>query len=566
MNLKKFISGVSALTIVASAFAGLAVTASAEATVTNVFTQDFTAIIPEGETEASTDPTDYGFTKVSDQGTTTVADGVIASAVGNNGSTRSAEYYAGFTAVGSGNEVTVSYTWTPGGANTATTYLADADGNKILTINWNGSGGTASKTGALYLNGGTDKILDSQSRNGSYSVTAKLDMTNRKVTALTIGSYSLSTALDFASEATSVARLGFTNSAKASSWLETSKLDDISISYKVFAGDITIKYVDNDDTTKEIATSKVISADGKYVGDTVTVPYPMYRLVDDTLYSRGRTSNKYSQDIAYTAASQPVQFRYTATEIDNVTFYSEAEDIEGVTKSNGSGNASGVPIRSSNAAAAYVSGDEDVTITTLQPGKYVIKGSMYSGNKDGGTLNFAVGDNQFSYSVLRDETSADSATANSTASTQYIYDTKNGAKTNNSNLLSSDEITVTTPTALVFKPSGGNTIALDYIYVVKTDVDPSAGNTLRAVSVTSNVDEDGVNAAAYTFDVTPGTNSAKTKVKVTVSGDNVETQSDEKPIGTVVDGEGSIRFGIILASDTKTAEELAALTVAIDFE
>ncbi len=123
----------------------------------------------------------------------------------------------------------------------------------------------------------------------------------------------------------------------------------------------TINAVDGESNILQTITT------GTYTeGESLTIPYPHYVNVNGTLFNRDATNKEYRQVITISEDNQVTNLTYTATDIENVIFYAEAENLNGV----GIFNSGNSLIRSSNAASAYSS--TDATITSLGVGKYKI--------------------------------------------------------------------------------------------------------------------------------------------------------------------------------------------------
>ena len=171
-------------------------------------------------------------------------------------------------------------------------------------------------------------------------------------------------------------------------------------------------------------------------GENVSVAFPRLINVDGTLYTSNTANNK---ECLYTfnmdAADKVATINFTATDITGVVFFSEAENIEGLTADNGGQAGS----RSSMKQGAYAT--VDTKITTLQSGKYKISGAR-SGNT-GVTFAFVV----------------NGATVSQTT-TSGSWGTFDG-----------EEFNLVEKATIVLKAAGqgGNSSkTLDYIYIQKT--------------------------------------------------------------------------------------------------
>ncbi len=393
MKFKKLVSAVSALALSVTAFAGLIGTAEAA---TTAFTQDFTA-----NEAGSTDPADYGFTKVSEtegiidpnskivtgggdpntpRSSTSVSNGVLTNTVGGHNSTSAAEYYATFTPISSGNEVSVSYTWHYGSAtgnnsNNSETYLADENGNKLISIAFYGNGNPS-----LRINGTSVKPLGTSDRAQTIDVSMTLDMNEKKVMTLSLGDYYTAPApIDFQNSVTSVARFGFSHSARVLNWQNTTTIDNINITYEEARELITSAQVQyktsNDDVIETISLDNVYdnnyaqkSVDGIYIGDQYYVPFQKYIFKDGVLYETAHTDANPRYGILTTFTENTVLERTVSivTPAEGTEFIAVV-DCDGDTDNSGS-------IRGSNMSAAR----GDITLAeNVNPGIYSITYNQY---------------------------------------------------------------------------------------------------------------------------------------------------------------------------------------------
>jgi len=239
--------------------------------------------------------------------------------------------------------------------------------------------------------------------------------------------------------------------------------------------------------TSSIGTVLVNSSD--FEGETVTVPYPKYELDGTDLKEAAKSGGTAWYAKSYTLDAdldETITYSNAATPIENVVFYIEGENITGATVST-SNNAN---IRNSNAAVGYAAGTagaDDLTITTLAPGKYKIVANVHTSSSSGGTTTFILGANNFA--------------AVGTAS-QY-----NTEKT-------SDEFTIYENTDLVLQAGGGAQNAVDYVYVIKT------GSATVPATLGSN--GYATFASPYALDLTTANlPSGVTAYKASVSGTTV---------------------------------------------
>ena len=191
---------------------------------TTAFSQDFTG--------SSTDPADYGFNvtgNASADMSATVTDGRLVLVAGKNGNSGGYDAKASFTEISKGNEVTLTCNWATGNAtghNTASySQLVLSDGtNMALNIQYFGQPKT------LYVNG---TQVASANRDGNYEVSVTLNTNNQAITAIQIGSvYSSTDAIPFvSSDCKGISTFQFSHWARTSSWVNTSSVDNILITY-----------------------------------------------------------------------------------------------------------------------------------------------------------------------------------------------------------------------------------------------------------------------------------------------------------------------------------------------
>ena len=128
-----------------------------------------------------------------------------------------------------------------------------------------------------------------------------------------------------------------------------------------------------------------------FEGETVYVGYPRYEVVGTDLYQANATNKEYRATIELTEDNIQKTITYNKVYDTSVAFYSEAENIEGVTPTT-TGN---IPVRASNAMGATTS--EDVVITTLPAGKYILHVGIFTSKSslDVLSVNFGIGENTF---------------------------------------------------------------------------------------------------------------------------------------------------------------------------
>ena len=162
-----------------------------------------------------------------------------------------------------------------------------------------------------------------------------------------------------------------------------------------------------------------ITVGSNYEGETVAVPYPRYQLKENTLYEAAVTNKEYRKPITLTADNATASVEYTEKSGVEVVFYKEGEEIAGFDYTT-TGN---IPVRASNAAAGVAT--EDVTITTLAPGKYKLHVGIFASKTgiDGKIVNFGIGENVFDAAftgVNLNEVTSEEYTLNADTDVKFI--------------------------------------------------------------------------------------------------------------------------------------------------
>lgn len=218
----------------------------------------------------------------------------------------------------------------------------------------------------------------------------------------------------------------------------------------------SLKAVDGDGRT----LLEDMSTGSAFEQEEVDVPYRKYINVGGTLSEAGRGSaGWYLHTLTLSQENQEESITYSASEISNVVYFSEAEDIEGMTAVS-SGNAN---IRCSNAMGAYNEG-ETVMVTTLLPGVYKLTACLW-GNASEDVIQINVGETVWNLSTIG-------------SITEVTYNDGNS-------------FTVTEPTAITIPAcgNGGNSPrCLDYIYIQKvSDIKNIPASGYASFSSPSNV-------------------------------------------------------------------------------
>ena len=110
-------------------------------------------------------------------------------------------------------------------------------------------------------------------------------------------------------------------------------------------------------------------------GSSAQFGYPQYVNKEGTLYEAAKSlagsAGYYLMNFTPTKDNDAMTINYSETSINNVVFYTEAEDIEGITKNNGNNT----NIRCSGAWGGYA--EDEVKLTALEAGRYKVYGQVW---------------------------------------------------------------------------------------------------------------------------------------------------------------------------------------------
>ncbi len=197
----------------------------------------------------------------------------------------------------------------------------------------------------------------------------------------------------------------------------------------------TVNAVDGDgNILKELKTGTYATGSGE-----LRIPIPQYVLSGTTLYQTARVTdgNYYTIYDTPTADGYVINRPYTQSTVNNVVYYSEAENCSAFTKTY-----EAITNRTSNGGLAH----NDYTYkkaTTLVPGTYKIYAEGSNGNDDTRTCDFKVGEEVV-----------------------FTLNITNG----NNKSGSSENFTITEPTDLYIRCQGSSTSGLDYFYITQDPV------------------------------------------------------------------------------------------------
>ena len=176
-------------------------------------------------------------------------------------------------------------------------------------------------------------------------------------------------------------------------------------------------------------------AGSQFKGETVKIPYPRYQLQSGTLYTKAATSNEYNYSFTLDSDNQEETITgYSDSEIKDVVFYTEGEDITGATKHTSTG-----AISSRSSASAVGTSDGALTIMNDLPvGKYKIVAAFYKNSSANVSTSFTIGSTVVNVSTNTTLTNLQEAT--------------------------SEEFVVSNTSDVVWAGTG----LLDYVYIQKT--------------------------------------------------------------------------------------------------
>jgi len=259
-----------------------------------------------------------------------------------------------------------------------------------------------------------------------------------------------------------------------------------------------------------------IKSGSNFEGETISYAYSLYVNKEGTLYKKGPVNSQHNGSFELTENNQVVNLAYAATDITNVEYWSEAEDIEGMTIIT-EGNTA---IRSSASASAYA--EQDVVFTTLPAGKYKITVNICDavGKTPQGTVfNFKAGESVF-----------------------FGY-----AAVNINNSSGSGEFNLVEDTQISIAQAGRNKLGIDYIYIQRI----GEATTTQNVTVGSNGIATFTPSVALDF-----TNATSIKAYTATVSETTVTLTETK---TVAAGEGVI---IQSVNGGEATEEIAVANPA----
>lgn len=258
---------------------------------------------------------------------------------------------------------------------------------------------------------------------------------------------------------------------------------------------------------------------------TIKLPYRRYNVVDGVLYMKDVTNKEYNYSFALNENGKEENLAYTATDITDVVYLTEGEDIPGLTRC----TTSNTGIRSSNSSSAYLpEGKGKIKLVTLAPGTYKITAGIYDASST---------HNSHWYFFAGDEQVADL-----------------NCTTINFQELSSDEFTLETQTAIYLGEGGYSNRGVDFIYITGT------GNAEEVESIDVEIGSAGY-ATLYYSDTNLEVPTGVTATTYTIAENNVTlNESKVYTVGNVIPaGEAVVLKG---AANTYAFDIVATEAVA----
>ncbi len=232
-------------------------------------------------------------------------------------------------------------------------------------------------------------------------------------------------------------------------WVSTKKYFYVSsdVAGKKVASDgstvvtITVREAENWDYTINAVDGssnflKVITAGSVTEGESVTITYPQNVFVSNKLYdiALNGSNPRFKRTITPTGDDYVVNLAYSNGVVNNVTYYTEAEDITGVITGTNTNYAS---------MDKYGYATDYKEVTTLPAGKYIAKARFDCGNS---------ASERHYYLKVGDDVVMDGV-----CTTQTLQ-----------NYTTTEEFTVASPATLSFKANGGSATGVDWFYIQKT--------------------------------------------------------------------------------------------------
>ena len=377
------------------------------------------------------------------------------------------------------------------GIKTITTDVTDAlnaiseAGQKYIIFQWTGNKGSATLSGKASDKAPVLKITTVSASSTTKYTIKYVDASGKDIKEAQeydgiIGQNFTASTEDMAAVYTSDKKYIYESGNETKAAVKEATSNVITLKFREAA---TYKY-----TVKNNINNYAVSGTA-FEGENATVAFSRYTLKDGVLYEANAISQQYNLTFAVNEDNIVKTINYKKTSIDNVAYYSEAEDISTLTST----NAGYIPIRCSSAKGAYAATD-DAVITKLPAGTYKLTTAVF-GNA-GTTFNFYAGEkNIFTISTagrLKEEPSS--------------------------------SFTLTEPTDIILKQAGNagsSPKVLDYIII-------------KQEAVTISVSEAGYATYATKYNVEVPNDENVKVMTVTVNEGNSTIKLHEIPAKTVI--------------------------------
>lgn len=252
-------------------------------------------------------------------------------------------------------------------------------------------------------------------------------------------------------------KASFKNSDGTTLYIYESGANAITLGSEAENNVITLKFREASKvnyTLTDATTGITLATGNGFETDAVVAYYPHYILEGEDLYECPKQGNNpwYGISISLGTSDVSQSITYSKTSTVGIVYVTEGEDIPGISVNRG-GNYS--DIRSFGGAVGYAS--EDITLTTLPAGKYIIKADLFTPTSAMGSQTIVVGGETFT-----------------------LTSTSNGYH----NEVTTEAFTLTEDTEVILQAGGGATNAIDWLYIqaLPDEVSYSA----KAVDVNGN--------------------------------------------------------------------------------
>lgn len=275
------------------------------------------------------------------------------------------------------------------GIKTITTDVTDAlnaiskAGQKYIIFQWTGNQGSATLAGKGSTNAPVLKITTVSASSATKYTIKYVDESGNDIKEAAendgvIGQGFTASTEDMAAIYTSDKKYIYESGNETKVAVKEAASNVITLKFREAA---TYKY-----TVKNNINNYAVSGTA-FEGENATVAFSRYTLKDGVLYEANAISQQYNLTFAVNEDNIVKTIDYKKTSIDNVAYYSEAEDISTLTST----NAGYIPIRCSNGQGAYAA--KKAVITKLPAGTYTLTTAVFGNSSENFNFNFYAGEN-----------------------------------------------------------------------------------------------------------------------------------------------------------------------------